>query len=86
MKAAVTNLTNQLVQQQKAKLVSKGTSTLTDIINKNKKTGDTTKTVVPTTKAEVQEKAKEQVKAKASDLLNNLFNKKKKAVDTTKTN
>jgi hypothetical protein len=86
MKAAVTNLTNQLVQQQKAKLVSKGTSTLTDIINKNKKTGDTTKTVVPTTKAEVQEKAKEQVKAKASDLLNNLFNKKKKVVDTTKAN
>ena len=36
MKTAVTNLTNQLVQQQKAKLVSKGTSTLTDIINKNK--------------------------------------------------
>ncbi len=86
MKAAVINLTNQLVQQQKAKLVSKGTSTLTDIINKNKKPGDTTKTVVPTTKAEIQEKAKEQVKAKASDLLNNLFNKKKKTVDTTKTN
>lgn len=86
MKAAVTNLTNQLVQQQKAKLVSKGTSTLTDIINKNKKPGDTTKTAVPATKAEAQTKAKEEVKAKASDLLNNLFNKKKKVVDTTKTN
>ncbi|MEN9907399.1 MAG: hypothetical protein RLZZ540_540 [Bacteroidota bacterium] len=86
LKTAATNLTNQLIQQQKTKLVNKGTSALTDIINKNKKAGDTTKTVVPTTKAEAQEKAKEQVKAKASDLLNGLFNKKKKVVDTTKTN
>ncbi len=86
LKTAATNLTNQLIQQQKTKLVGKGTSALTDLINKNKKAGDTTKTVVPTTKAEVQEKAKEEVKAKASDLLNGLFNKKKKVVDTTKTN
>ncbi len=86
LKTAATNLTNQLIQQQKAKLVSKGTSTLTDIINKNKKAGDTTKTVIPATKAEAQTKAKEEVKAKATDLLNNLFNKKKKVADTTKTN
>ncbi len=86
LKAAATNLTNQLIQQQKQKLVSKGNAALTDIINKNKKAGDTTKTVIPTTKAEAQQKAKEEVKAKATDLLNNLFNKKKKAVDTTKTN
>lgn len=86
LKTAATNLTNQLIQQQKTKLVNKGTSALTDIINKNKKAGDTTKTVIPATKAEAQEKAKEQVKAKASDLLNGLFNKKKKVVDTTKTN
>lgn len=86
LKAAATNLTNQLIQQQKQKLVNKGNAALTDIINKNKKAGDTTKTVIPTTKAEAQTKAKEEVKAKATDLLNNLFNKKKKAVDTTKTN
>jgi hypothetical protein len=86
LKSAATNLTNQLIQQQKEKLVGKGTSALTDLLNKNKKAGDTTKTVIPTTKAEVQEKAKEEVKAKANDLLNNFFNKKKKAVDTTKTN
>ncbi|RVT78617.1 AsmA family protein [Flavobacterium sufflavum] len=85
LKTAATNLTNQLIQQQKTKLVNKGTSALTDIINKNKKPGDTTKTVIPATKAEVQEKAKEQVKAKASDLLNGFFNKKKKVVDTTAT-
>ncbi|GGA78124.1 hypothetical protein GCM10008015_18510 [Flavobacterium palustre] len=86
LKAAATNLTNQLIQQQKQKLVSKGNAALTDIINKNKKAGDTTKTVIPATKAEAQTKAKEEVKAKATDLLNNLFNKKKKVADTTKTN
>ncbi|WP_278034872.1 AsmA family protein [Flavobacterium nitratireducens] len=86
LKTAATNLTNQLIQQQKTKLVNKGTSALTDIINKNKKAGDTTKTTIPATKAEAQTKAKEEVKAKATDLLNNLFNKKKKVVDTIKTN
>ena len=86
LKTAATNLTNQLIQQQKEKLVGKGTSALTDLLNKNKKAGDTTKTLVPTTKAEVQEKAKEEVKAKATDLLNEFFNKKKKVADTTKTN
>ncbi len=78
MKTAVSNLTTQLVKQQKEKLVKKGTSTLSDLINKNKKPGDTTKTVVPTTKEEVKEKAKEEVKEKAKDLLNGWLNKKKK--------
>jgi hypothetical protein len=86
IKTAVTNLTNQLVEQQKERLVSKGTSALTDLINKNKKSGDTTKTVLPTTKAEAQEKVKEEAKAKASSIINGFFNKKKKAVDTTKVN
>jgi hypothetical protein len=86
LKTAATNLTNQLIQQQKQKLVSKGNAALTDIINKNKKAGDTTKTVIPATKEEVKQKAKEEVKAKATDLLNGFFNKKKKVADTTKTN
>ncbi|MBC5837199.1 AsmA family protein [Flavobacterium muglaense] len=90
IKTAVTNLTNQLIQQQKEQLVKKGTSALTDLINKNKKAGDTTKTVIPTTKEEVkaavQTKAKEEVKTKATELLNGFFNKKKKATDTTKVN
>jgi hypothetical protein len=86
IKTAVTNLTNQLIQQQKERLVNKGTSALTDLINKNKKPSDTTKTVLPTTKAEAQEKAKEEVKAKATTIINGLFNKKKKAVDTTTVN
>ena len=76
MKSAATNLTNQLVKQQKEKLVKQGTSALTDLINKNKKPGDTTKTVIPTTKEEIKEKAKEEVKKKAGDLLKGFFNKK----------
>ncbi|WP_291100978.1 MULTISPECIES: AsmA-like C-terminal region-containing protein [unclassified Flavobacterium] len=68
MKSAVTNLTNQLVKQQKEKLVKQGTSALTDLINKNTtKPSDTTKTATP----------KEDIKAKASDLLNSFFKKKK---------
>ncbi|CAH0336956.1 hypothetical protein FVB9288_02689 [Flavobacterium sp. CECT 9288] len=81
VKTAVTKLTTQLVNQQKDRLVKKGTSAITDYINKNKKPGDTTKTAKPSTPA-----AKEEVKAKAADLLNGLFKKKKKAVDTTKVN
>ncbi len=68
MKGAITNLTNQLVKQQKEKLISKGTSALGDLINKNKKPGDTTKTKVPV--------SNEEVKNKAKDLLDGLFKKK----------
>lgn len=78
IKNAVTNLTNQLVQQQKERLISKGTSALSDLLNKNKKPGDTTKTALPGSKEAIQEKTREDVKAKAVDLLNGLFNKKKK--------
>lgn len=78
MKGAVTNLTNQLVKQQKEKAIKQGTSALTDYINKNtKKSTDTTKTATPATK--------EDVKAKAADLLNGLFNKKKKPAEEPKT-
>lgn len=67
MRSAVSNLTNQLVKQQKEKLVKQGTSALTDLITKNtKKSSDTTKTGTQ----------KEDIKAKASDLLNSLFKKK----------
>ena len=68
MKSAVTNLTAQLANQQKDKLVKKGSSALTDLINKNTKSTDTTKTATQ----------KEDIKTKASDLINSLFKKKKK--------
>ncbi|SHF97407.1 AsmA-like C-terminal region [Flavobacterium fluvii] len=78
MKGAVTNLTNQLVKQQKEKAIKQGSSALTDYINKNtKKPSDTTKTATPATN--------EDVKTKAADLLNGLFNKKKKPAEETKT-
>jgi len=68
MKSAVTNLTNQLVKQQKEKAVTKGKETLNSIIsNATKPKSDSTKTNV-----------KDDVKAKAGELLNGLFGKKKK--------
>lgn len=68
MKSAVTNLTNQLVKQQKEKAVTKGKETLNSIItNATKPKNDSTKTNV-----------KEDVKAKAGALLNGLFGNKKK--------
>ena len=85
LKTATTNLVTQLVKQQKDKLVGQGTSALSNLIDKNKKPGDSTKTVIPTTKEEVntkideaKEKAKEDLKNKAKDGLKDLFNKKKK--------
>lgn len=85
LKTATTNLVTQLVKQQKDKLVGQGTTALGNLIDKNKKPGDSTKTVIPTTKEEVntkieeaKEKAKEDLKNKAKDGLKDLFNKKKK--------
>jgi hypothetical protein len=85
LKTATTNLVTQLVKQQKDKLVGQGTSALGNLIDKNKKPGDSTKTVIPTTKEEVntkideaKDKAKEDLKNKAKDGLKNLLNKKKK--------
>ena len=72
--SAVTKLTTQLANQQKDRMIKKGTLVLTDFINKNKKPSDTSKTATPVTPT-----IKEDVKAKATDLLNGLFNKKKKA-------
>lgn len=77
MKSAVTNLTTQLVNQQKDKLTKQGTTALTDLINKNTKSKDTTKAG-----AANKEKTTEQVN-KAADLLNGLFKKKKKEEPAT---
>lgn len=68
VKAATTSLVNNLVKQQKEKYINKGKTELENLINKNKKPGDTTKTKVPTTK--------EEIKTKGKDLLNGLFKKK----------
>jgi hypothetical protein len=65
MKSAVSNLTTQLVKQQKEKLVNQGTNALKDLLNGSKK--DTSKTKTP----------KEDLKTKAEGLLKGLFGKKK---------
>lgn len=70
-KAAVNNLTTQLVNQQKEKLKKQGSSALNDLINKNTKAKDTSKT------ATEKEKSTQETTKKASDLLNGLFKKKK---------
>lgn len=67
MKQAVTNLANQLVKQQKDKLINQGTNALQNLIKGNTKDKDSTKT--PT--------KEDQVKDKAKDLINGLFGKKK---------
>lgn len=68
IKSATTALANQLVKQQKEKLVKQGTSALTDVLN-NATKSDTSKTKKP---------VKDDVKQKAGELLNGLFGKKKK--------
>jgi hypothetical protein len=86
LKAATTTLVTNLVKQQKDKLVGKGKTELENLINKNKKPGDTTKTVIPTTKEEIKTKAKEEVKTKTKDLIEGFFKKKEKKTETPKEN
>ena len=66
MKSAVTNLANQLVQQQKDKLVNQGTKALENLINNNTKK-DTTKT----------QSKKEETKEKVTNAIKDIFGKKK---------
>lgn len=68
MKQAMTNLTTQLVNQQKDKLVNQGTNALGNILSGGKK--DTTKTKTPD--------KNENVKQAAGQVLEGLFGKKKK--------
>jgi hypothetical protein len=74
VKQATTTLVNNLVKQQKEKLINQGTNSLNSIIsNATKPKSDTTKTDVKT-----------DIKTKANDLLNGLFNNKKKKKEEPK--
>jgi len=73
MKAAMSNLTAQIVKSQKEQLVNKGTSALTDLLNKNK---DKNSTATDTTKPKTSTK-NENIKNAAQGVIN-LFGKKKK--------
>lgn len=78
---AATNLTNQLVQQQKDKYLNdaktKGTDALNKLLGGNKTATDTTKTA-PKTNAETQKQLEEKGKEAAGKAIQNLFKKKEK--------
>jgi hypothetical protein len=70
MKQATTTLINQIVAQQKQALIKKGTNEITNLINKNVKGADSSKTSIPVTKEELNQKkeeVKEEIKEKAKD-------------------
>lgn len=67
VKQAVSNLTTQLINQQKDQLMHQGATALGNILGGNKPK-DSTKAATP----------KEDIKTQAGNLLNGLFNKKKK--------
>jgi hypothetical protein len=75
MRQATTQFVNQLVQQQKQQLVNQGTQAIGNIIDRNRSAGDTTRTIVPTTKEEIRAKAEEKAKDKVRQGVNNLLNK-----------
>lgn len=75
IKTATTTLVSNLAKQQKDQLIGKGTSALTDLLNKNKKPADTSSTKTPI--------KKEDVKTKAKDFLNGILKKKEKPATTT---
>jgi len=78
---AVTNLTTQLVKQQKDKYVdeakTKGADALNKLLGGNKTSTDTTKTA-PKTNAETQKQLEEKGKEAAGKVLQGLFKKKEK--------
>lgn len=78
-KQAVTNLTTQLVNQQKDKLINQGTTALGNLLGGGKKTGTTPAAGTPadTTKPKTPTK-EDNVKQAAGQLLDGLFKKKKK--------
>ncbi len=75
MKSVVTNLTNQIVEEQKNKLINQGTDALQNLLGGNKnKNGDGTNEGDKGTKEDV----KEEVINKVGQGLKDLFGKKKK--------
>jgi len=79
---AVTNLTTQLVKQQKDKYVdeakTKGAAALDKLLGGKKTSTDTTKTTTPKTNAETQKQLEEKGKEAAGKVIQGLFKKKEK--------
>ncbi|MDP2060588.1 MAG: AsmA-like C-terminal region-containing protein, partial [Flavobacteriaceae bacterium] len=74
MQSAIANLTTQLVNNQKQKLVNQGTGALSNLLGGNKQANDSIKKDSTITKKPAEEAAK--------SILNNLFGGKKKKKDT----
>lgn len=75
----VSNLTTQLVKQQKDKYVKQGTSALENLIKGNtKQTTDTTKTSAPKTNQETKKQAEDALKNTVNKTVKDLFKKKEK--------
>ena len=74
MQSAIANLTNQLVNNQKQKLVNQGTDALSNLLGGSKQANDSIKKDSTATKKPAEEAAK--------SILNNLFGGKKKKKDT----
>ncbi len=77
IKQATTKLTQDIMAQQKQRLINQGTSALGNLLHQNSKTADSLKTAVPTTEA-VKAKTEEKVKTKLREGLNTLLKPRKK--------
>lgn len=62
LKSASTNLANHLIKEQKDKLLNQGSQQAGKLLDGFRKPGDTTKTVIPTSKAEINQKLEEEKK------------------------
>ncbi|RPD96462.1 AsmA family protein [Aureibaculum marinum] len=85
LKSAVTNLTNQLVTQQKNKLIDKGKEKVEDALKDllgNKETAKDTTSSVAAKDSVKNSNTKPTVEDVAKDALKNLFGKKKEEKDT----
>ncbi len=60
LKQVTTSLVKNIAEQQKNALIGKGSDALSNLIDKNRKPGDTTRTVIPTSKEEINQKIDEE--------------------------
>ena len=86
MQQAITNLTQQIIAQQKKELTKKGVDALGNILTgkTNPATADTTATPVQVKKDSVKNEQQTQVKNAAKTILGNILKNKTKKADTVK--
>jgi len=90
LKSAITDLTNQIIEIQKNRLIEEGTQQITDILGdligggKDTPKDSTSTTTETTSETTLKPKVDEVIKDVTGDLLNGLFGKKKKQKETKK--